>query len=282
MRAKSSGSGMSTAPQPFQMPGEYAREVVKRPQYEYHGLMAQAWDLLRGDTSGWDDRAFYLRLIKEIGEPALDVGCGTGRLLLDYLSQGIEIEGVDVSPEMLAICRRKAEMSGLTPVLYEQDLSELELPRRYRTIIVPSSSIQLVLDDAAAKRAVRRLGEYLEPGGALVMPFMLLELEHRSVKEAVRPDGGVIRRTSSSRYDPATQLEDTDDLYEVIMDGERVASERRMRSPATRGYTLDQARALYEQAGLEIERVVAGFTDEPYDASGDIFTILGRRARESA
>jgi SAM-dependent methyltransferase len=71
--------------------------------YEYRGLMAQAWDLLRGDTSGWPDRAFYRSFIEQRGGAALDVGCGTGRLLLDYLQAGLDVDGVDNSPEMLAI-----------------------------------------------------------------------------------------------------------------------------------------------------------------------------------
>jgi ubiquinone/menaquinone biosynthesis C-methylase UbiE len=258
------------------MRDEYARPIVEPPDYEYYGLMAEAWDLLRGDTSTWEDRPFYLGIIRRVGEPALDVGCGTGRLLLDYLGEGVDIDGVDVSPEMLAICRTKAEELGLAPTLYERAIEELELPRRYRTIIVPSSSIQLVLDPEAARRAASRLASHVEPGGVLVMPFMLLDGDHRWVKEAVRPDGTVLRRTSESRYDPDTQLEDTDELYEVIVDGEVVASERHVQSPATRSYTPEQARALYAQAGLEVERVLAGFTDEPYD-DGEIFTILGRK-----
>ena len=83
-------------------------------EYEYRGMMAAAWDLLRGDTSGWEDRPFYLAAIGASGEPALDVGCGTGRLLLDYRQQGIDIEGVDDSPEMLGICRDKLRGSGST------------------------------------------------------------------------------------------------------------------------------------------------------------------------
>ncbi len=63
------------------------------PDYEYTGLMAQAWDLLRGDTSTWPDRPFYRAIIQRqngsaldaVQSPALDVGCGTGRLTLDYL-----------------------------------------------------------------------------------------------------------------------------------------------------------------------------------------------------
>ncbi len=56
------------------------------PEYEYRGMMAKTWDLFRGDTSNWEDRTFFLEIIQASGQPALDVGCGTGRLLLDYLA----------------------------------------------------------------------------------------------------------------------------------------------------------------------------------------------------
>jgi SAM-dependent methyltransferase len=73
--------------------------------YEYTGLLAATWDLFRGDTSDWPDRAFYKSVIAESGQPALDVGCATGRLILDYLSDGIDIDGVDVSPVIFGICQ---------------------------------------------------------------------------------------------------------------------------------------------------------------------------------
>src|SRR6266550_247114 len=47
-------------------------------------------------------------IVTEFGQPVLDVGCGTGRILLDFLVQRIDIDGVDNSPEMLAVCREKA------------------------------------------------------------------------------------------------------------------------------------------------------------------------------
>jgi SAM-dependent methyltransferase len=185
-------------------------------EYEYSGLIAESWDLLRGDTSGWADRPFWRRRIEASGQPALDVGCGTGRILLDYLAQGVEIEGVDNSPEMLAICRRKAAALGLSPVLHQQEMDALDLPRRYRTIVVPSSSFQLVVDPAAAAGTLRRFLAHLEPGGTLAMSVMTLSQDGDPDEwrlgrrgEAWRPDGLLVRRWTRSRYDPATELEHT-------------------------------------------------------------------------
>ena len=49
--------------------------------YDYNGIIAEYWDLLRGNTSKWSSRPYFLKLIQESGQPALDVACGTGRLL---------------------------------------------------------------------------------------------------------------------------------------------------------------------------------------------------------
>jgi SAM-dependent methyltransferase len=253
--------------------------------YEYRGMMAAAWDLLRGDTADWEDRPFFLAAIREFGQPALDVGCGTGRLLLDYLLQGVDVDGVDNSPEMLALCREKSAALGLNPRLALQEMQDLDLPRRFRTICVPSSSFQLVLDPADTAQAMRRFHDHLEPGGALLMPFIVMgrpstSLAETWTKEATRPeDGSIIRRKAWSRYDPETGLEETRDDYELIRDGKVVATEHHERSPATRNYTLDQARSLYEAAGFAVTRVTGDFTDQPYDpAAHATFEILGVRS----
>ena len=99
--------------------------LMNRQEYEYRGLIALSWDLLRGDTSDWPDRSFYRTIILNDGEPALDVGCGTGRLLLDYLSEGLDVDGVEISPEMLKICMEKARGMGLNPTLYQQGIESL-------------------------------------------------------------------------------------------------------------------------------------------------------------
>ena len=251
------------------------------PDYEYYGLIAEFWDLFRGDTSTWEDRFFYLEAVRKYGQPVLDVGCGTGRILLDFMQQGIDIDGIDNSPDMLTLCKQKAEKLNLKPTIYQQEMDKLELPRKYQTILVPSSSFQLLLDPALPSKTMDRFYEQLLPGGVLVMPFMTLwttgrPLEDEYTREAMRPeDGATVRRWQFSRFDPETDLEHTIDRYEIIKDGQVIASEEHHQSPATRSYTQAQAIGLYQQAGFKEMQVFSEFTFEPVKPTDTTFSIIG-------
>jgi SAM-dependent methyltransferase len=260
--------------------------VTSGQDYEYRGLMAELWDFFRGDTSGWSDRFFFRDLIREYGQPVLDVGCGTGRLLLDYLSQGVDVEGVDNSPEMLKLLKQKAAGMGVTPVVYRQAMDALDLPRRYRVMIVPSSSFQLLTDEAQARQAMARFFAHLVPGGGvLAMPFMLLwkegdprETDWDLIREEHRPDdGATARRWSRAWYDVENRLEHTEDRYEVRVDDQVTASEHHRRSPATTWYTQAQAVALYEAAGFVDIRVFKEFSFEPAGEADTLFSVVGVR-----
>jgi ubiquinone/menaquinone biosynthesis C-methylase UbiE len=259
---------------------------VTLPEYEYKGLMAQAWDVLRGDTSDWPDRFFFLDVVKRYGQPVLDVGCGTGRLLLDYMSQGIDVDGVDNSPEMLALCRRKAAKLGLAPLLYEQYMENLAVPRRYQTIQIPSSSLQLIIEPAMVVQALRRTYDHLLPGGVVAAPFMALwngsdPLESEWERSATRAeDGATFRRVSRSRYDPQSECEHTEDLYQLIVDGKVVAEELHRRSPATRSYTQRQARELFEGVGFARVELYSEFTFNPVKTEDTLFSVIARRAND--
>ena len=258
---------------------------MSRVNYEYRNLLAETWDLFRGDTSNWPDRLFYREFIAEIGEPALDVGCGTGRLLLDYMQDGVDIDGVDNSPEMLAICKEKASELGLNPALYQQSMEDLDLPRRYKVILVPSSSFQLLTEKKLARRAMRHFYEHLESEGVLIMPFMLIWQEGTPQQtewvpdgEVERPeDGALIRRWSRATYDISKQLEHTETRYEVSLDGEVIGSEYHSRSPATCWYTQSQARELYRLAGFTEPVAYSEFSREPAAEEAPIFTMVGQK-----
>lgn len=110
----------------------------------------------------------YFRRFVEAGQPALDVACGSGRLLVPYLEAGLDVDGCDVSTDMIALCARAADAVGVSPNLYVQPMHELDLPRRYRTIYV-CGGLGLGSTREQDQQALRRLHDHLEPGGLLVL-----------------------------------------------------------------------------------------------------------------
>ena len=256
---------------------------MSEPKYPYRGMMVQYWDLLPGDTSHWSSRPYFLKVIRESGEPALDVACGTGRLLLDYLAQDVEIDGVDISPEMIGACRVKATEAGLSPNLYIQPMQDLDLPRRYRTIIVPSSSFLHLTHVGDAKRALVRFYEHMQPGGMLAMSMKVFEPdpsaeEWEMIEEAVRPaDGAIVRRWFRCRYDIPRRLQHTEDRYEILYNGEIVEPEMFNASPYLTWYTVSQAVGLLQAAGFTDVHTHSDFTFEPASDEDTSFIVLGRR-----
>jgi SAM-dependent methyltransferase len=139
------------------------------PQVWHYGLIARWW---AETNTGGPEIAFYESAIRRHGEPALDVACGTGRLLIPYLQAGLDVDGSDISADMLALCEESGRAMGLSPHLYQQAMHELDLPRRYRTIVV-CGGFGLGGSRVQDQEALRRFHSHLEPGGALLLDSYL-------------------------------------------------------------------------------------------------------------
>ena len=135
----------------------------------HYGLVARWWAEF---NEGGSDVAFFQKAIERCGETALDAGCGTGRLLLPFLRAGLDVDGSDVSPDMIAWCAAKAEADGLSVNLYTQAMHELDLPRRYRTVVL-CGVFGLGGDRSTDLEGLRRIHSQLESGGTLVMDHHL-------------------------------------------------------------------------------------------------------------
>ena len=256
---------------------------MKSGQDHYYSLVAEYWDLLRGDTSQWSSRPYFLKLIQIYGEPALDVACGTGRLLLDYKQEGVDIDGVDISDEMIALARQKGQEAGLTVNLYVQPMQELDLPRKYRTIMVPSSSFLHLVELEDARKALRRFYDHLYSGGLLAMSMRIMEASEIEIDweleaEATRPsDGALVRRWFRCWYEPEKRLQHTEDRYEVLKDGQVIESESYLASPFLTWYSLDEALALMEEAGFVDARAHSDFKFEAATEEDTSFIVLAKK-----
>ncbi len=77
------------------------------PETWHYGLVARWWAECNPPEP--EELAFYRSWVEGDGQPALDLGCGTGRLLLPLVREGLEVHGCDISADMLAHCREQAD-----------------------------------------------------------------------------------------------------------------------------------------------------------------------------
>jgi SAM-dependent methyltransferase len=111
---------------------------------------------------------FLRREIERFGQPVLDLGCGVGRLLLPLLGAGVDIDGCDISDDMLRQCRKKAAALGLEPRLFWQPMHALDIPRKYRTIFI-CDSFNLAGSRDNGLETLRRCFAHLQEGGGLLL-----------------------------------------------------------------------------------------------------------------
>lgn len=236
----------------------------------YSGFAAEMWAAY--DEKGWD-HAYYKAVILANGGPALDVGCGTGRLLRSYLQAGMDVDGVDISADMLAHCRRLAHAQGLRePTLYHQPMQALDIPRRYATIYVPCGSLACVMERDEVRETLRRFHRHLEPGGELVFN-LFIEEEQTAGKtfpsdwvgwsKADLPDGRKLqvdrRVMKADRIDQAV----TEQRRYRIYDGETLVHEE-TRTGGYRWYTHNEALWMLEANRFRVEKVNGDYKDEPF------------------
>ena len=172
---------------------------------------------------------------------------------------------------------------GVTPGIYLLDILRDELPRQYRTILAPSSVLQLMTAPGAARQMLAHCYDHLEPGGVFASPFSFdwrpgdpLQTGWGLVFEKVRPeDGATVRRWTRETHDPEQQLWDSENRYEVEVDGQIVATEEQRQSPEGRWYTQEQAVALYREVGFDEIQVYEGFSFAPATAEARLFSVVG-------
>lgn len=256
----------------------------------HRGLAAVLFDVVNRDDA--PEVAYYRGIIERGGGPALDAGCGPGRLLCQYLRAGLDVEGCDISPDMIELCRRRAESEGLQPELHLQGTASLDLPRRYRTI-VSCGTFGLNGTRADDVESLRRFHRHLEPGGTLAVDieagWAMTEVWKRCA-DADRaqpgewvardstplPDGGEIavhRRLLEA--DPLAQSFTLDLRYDLVRAGTVERSERHRL--VERWYGVHEMAGMLEAAGFEDVRVEGDYRPVEVTADHRMHVYLARR-----
>ena len=234
-----------------------------------------------------DDFDLILTLAQETGDPVLELGCGTGRLLAPLAAQQHDVTGIDVSGALLAQARAKlASVAEAQHVkLVQADMRTYDLPRKdYAFAFCTSNTFMHLTTPEDQLQALRNTHRHLRRGAAL-----LIDLFNPDVVRVVQIDGMqeyADRWTDAATgrqvvkwvvrtVDWAQQLQDTVFTYEeTLPDG----STRRTVCPFTlRFLWRNEAELMLQAAGFAVEQVWGDFEGSDYDAASDHLILLARK-----
>jgi len=158
---------------------------------DYEGTNAVLYDLVEQYTG---DVPWYIEEARRAGGEVLELGCGTGRVLIPLAQAGFRVTGVDLASDMLAQCRRKLDREPddvrRRVTLLEADMRRLSIDRQFALAILPLYTGVHLLTAADQAQAFAAIAWHLAPGGVLLMEALL----DQGVREAAEPVLNVVRR----------------------------------------------------------------------------------------
>ncbi len=167
-----------------------------------YALYPELYDIVYEDYV--DDISFYVEEARRAHGPCLELGCGTGRVLIPVASAGVEVTGLDASAAMIARARQKVaalpeEVRGRI-TLDEGDMRSFALPGRFALIYVPFRAFLHLMTSRDQVAALENIHRHLLPGGRLALNFFDPDL--RLIAGSAAVPGGVLQRTGDELVDP--------------------------------------------------------------------------------
>ncbi len=226
------------------------------------------------------DMGFYVGQAQASGGPALELGCGTGRVSLAIAEAGVDVVGIDISPLMVETARAKAARRGLTERCIFQlgDMADLRLADRFPLVIMPFRSFQSMLTVDDQRRALTLARAHLERGGLLAMDTFnpdVKTLAHDDLaavpfhlRDVEREGGGTLIVWAQNGWNPVEQINDVRMIIEEVSDTGVV--ERRLVRDFEQRYTFRyEMEHLLELCGFVVEAVYGDFNSGPVTESAE-------------
>jgi SAM-dependent methyltransferase len=138
---------------------------------------AELYDKIHSQKNSGEDVDFYVSEALQADGKVLEVACGTGRIYLEMLEQGVDAYGIDLSEEMLEKLEDKAEERNLNQKVFKADMRDFDLDEKFSLIIIPYRSFlhNLTIEDQLS--TLESIYEHLEDGGKLVLNFYCPDLD---------------------------------------------------------------------------------------------------------
>jgi ubiquinone/menaquinone biosynthesis C-methylase UbiE len=234
-----------------------------------------------------DDVELYLGYAGMVGGPVLELGSGTGRLLLPLAEVGFECHGVDSSPDMNALARERFERAGISNqiTLHEHDMADLShfSPNTFRLVFAAINSL-LHLESRRSQVAVlRAVRNVLDRDGLFIVdvfnptPETLIRMDDRYAFDGTwQVDNGTrVERFSHRQVDSANQVIKTTLFYDVVSSDSTLR--RHTTSYEMRYIHRFELEGLLSESGFELEGIYGSYQLDPIDASSHQIIAVAHR-----
>jgi len=238
------------------------------------------------------DVAFFIGYSKKSGGRTLELGCGTGRVLIPTAITGCEITGFDLSPFMLKKCQEKLikqpENVQKRVKLIQGNMTDFETGEKYSLVTLPFRPFQHLITVEEQKACLGCIHKHLIPHGLLIIdvfnpnparlvPNPKYEVEIEDLPETLLPDGRKLRRASlTAGYHREQQYNEYELIYYVTRPGGR--TERLEQSFPMRYFYRYEMEHLLVLCGFNIVDLFGNFDKSAFTAdSPEMIFIAGKK-----
>lgn len=255
-------------------------------------VSAEYYDAAYAVKADLVDLPFYLELAKKSRGPVLEIGCGTGRILLPIARAGISIHGVDGSAAMLKIL--KSRIAAESPEIRKRihlrkgDMRRFRLGRKFPLVLMPFRPLQHMHTVPDQVAALRTAAAHLDRRGLFAFDvfYPKFEMIYARIGEEIpemqwdlaAEPRKIVRRFF--RKDAVDKIHQTFDLTFIFRtyEGQKIVREQSERLRMSY-FTYPHLRALFLMAGLEPVAEYGAFDKRPLDNSSDQMIFLLRKSK---
>jgi ubiquinone/menaquinone biosynthesis C-methylase UbiE len=205
--------------------------MIKSSGYEDQAFVADFYDAVYAKyTDSSHDVDFFVNYAKKAGGKTLELGCGTGRVLIPTAQAGCEVTGLDLSPYMLVKCLEKL-VSQTKDVksrikLIRGDMTNFTTGEQYTLVTIPFRAFQHLIQVSDQKACLNCVHRHLAPGGLFILdvfkPSLPRLTDTRYLMEMevdppmTLPDGRVVKRINrTASFHIVEQYNDIEMIYYV-------------------------------------------------------------------
>lgn len=257
--------------------------------YPDNSITAELYDLVSAYANR-PDKDFYLQHALASTGRILELGCGTGRILVPIASKGCSITGLDLSTHMLSICRKKLESAGNLNTaqvqLVQGDMTDFKLDHMFELAIIPNHGFQHLITPSQQMNCLKHIFRHLAVNAQLIFDVFYVNfnvinqpgslIETNDPHEYELADGRRIRRAQRfAAFHPVEQYNDAEFIYYVdSLDGKTVRVVHRFPMRYFFRYELEH---LLERCGFRVAELYGDFDASPLAIGSPEMVVVAQK-----